>query len=209
MSGKYFRGITAISLLIILFVLSTYVVSAERRRGDDREDENNQVWCHRQDDGKCKEEQRNYCNEEWKSDRCTNPTPTPKPTVTPTPTPTPTSTPTPTATPTPTLTPSPTATPTPSATPVVTLAPTQAPNLGGPGDGRSDGLGCGSHDCSGNKVGGGTPQGQVLGASTGPTQAVLGLSTTSGDNNNLFTFFQLLGSLIMASTGFMFFKKNA
>lgn len=80
----------------------------------------------------------------------------------------------------------------------VTPTPTQTPNVGGPGDGRSDGLGCGSHDCS---------QGQVLGASTGP--AVLGLSTTSSGGNGLLGFVQLFGALALSFSGFSFFKKNA
>jgi len=98
-------------------------------------------------------------------------------------------------------------TPTPTPTEEVTPTPTQTPNVGGPGDGlsdgKSDGLGCGSHDCSGNPA----PQQEVLGASTGP--AVLGLSTTSSDNNSLLGFAQLFGALMLSATGFRFFKKNA
>jgi hypothetical protein len=80
-------------------------------------------------------------------------------------TPTPTQTPDPTCTPTsePSLTPTPEITITPD--PTVTPTPTQKPsNNGGStsGDGRSDGLGCGSHDCSGNAV----SSEQVLGVST-------------------------------------------
>lgn len=59
---------------------------------------------------------------------------------------TPTPTLSPTVTPTPTVVPS--VTPTPTTTPEVTPTPTDTPNQGGPGDGKSDGLGCGSHDCS-------------------------------------------------------------
>lgn len=112
----------------------------------------------------------------------------------------------------PTLTPTPTETPTPTpdpcangqcVTPTVTPTPTQTPNVGGPGDGRSDGLGCASHDCSGNSA----PQGQVLGASTGPQ--VLGLSTTSSGSNSLLNLFQLLGAFTLTVSGFSFFKKNA
>ncbi len=49
---------------------------------------------------------------------------------------------------------------------------------GGSGDGRSDGLGCGSHDCSN--------QGQILGASTDPqvlgvSTDILGLASTGGN----------------------------
>lgn len=88
-----------------------------------------------------------------------------------------------------------------------TPTPTQTPNVGGPGDGlsdgRSDGLGCASRDCSGNPA----PKQEVLGASTGP--AVLGLSTTSSDNNSLLEFAQLFGALILSTTAFKFFKKNA
>ena len=104
-------------------------------------------------------------------------------------------TPTPTETPTPTLTPTPT--PTEEVTPTPT--PTQTPNVGGPGDERSDGLGCASHDCSNQ------PQGQVLGASTGP--AVLGLSTTSGEESAL-PLVQLFAAFTSSVVGFKFLKKN-
>lgn len=91
------------------------------------------------------------------------------------------------------VTPSPTPTSTPTSTPTPTQVPTQTPNQGS-GDGGSDGLGCGSHDCSGNKI----MQG-----------AVLGLSTTSGGGNLPLAFVQLFGALLMVSTGFIFFRKNA
>ena len=71
-----------------------------------------------------------------------------------------------------------TPTPTPTVTPVASSNPSNPG--GGTGDGRSDNLGCGSHDCSGNPSSQSTG-GQVLGASTGPE--VLGLSTTSSDNS--------------------------
>ena len=103
-------------------------------------------------------------------------------------------------------------TPTPTIDPCangacVTPVPTTPPstNSGGPGDGRSDNLGCGSHDCSGNQVGGGSQA--VLGASTGPR--VLGLSTTSGDTNSLLAFGQLSLAFILSLAGFSLFRKNA
>ena len=52
-------------------------------------------------------------------------------------------------TPTPTQEPEPSISPTPTETPIV-VNPSE--NGGGSGDGRSDGLGCSTHDCSGNKV---------------------------------------------------------
>lgn len=102
-----------------------------------------------------------------------------------------------------TPTPTPTEIPTPTPTEEVTPTPTQTPNVGGPGDGRSDNLGCSTHDCSGNP----TSQGQVLGASTGP--AVLGLSTTSGNNNGALAIFQIFTAFMLTATGFKFLKKNA
>jgi hypothetical protein len=65
-----------------------------------------------------------------------------------------------------------------------TVTPTQTSNGGSDGrsDGRSDGLGCGNHDCSGNKMT--SSQGQVLGASTSvfasTKGSVLGLASTGG-----------------------------
>jgi len=77
------------------------------------------------------------------------------------------------------------------------------PTTGGPGDGRSDNLGCGSHDCSNHP----SAQGQVLGASTGPQ--VLGLSTTSGEESFLPQLMQILGAITSGGLGLVFFKKNA
>jgi len=68
----------------------------------------------------------------------------------------------------------PTATPTPTPTPTPTITPTPTPsNPGGPGDGRTDSLGC-QH--ASDNCGGSSPSQAVLGTST---KAVLGLSTTS------------------------------
>ncbi|HYM65321.1 MAG TPA: hypothetical protein VES68_02460 [Candidatus Sulfotelmatobacter sp.] len=92
---------------------------------------------------------------------------------------------------------------TPTPTETITPTPTQTPSNpggGGPGDGRSDNLGCGSHDCSNQS------HGQVLGAST---KAVLGLSTTSGDNNQALILGQILAALVLGATGFKFLKNNA
>ncbi len=100
-----------------------------------------------------------------------------------------------------------TATPTPNetVTPTPTNQSTQTTSGGSDGrsDGKSDNQGCGSHDCSGT-----TSSSQaVLGASTGPE--VLGLSSTSGDQNYLLTFIQLFGAMGMTLAGLRFFKKNA
>lgn len=135
-----------------------------------------------------------------------SPTPTPTPTVTPTPTPT--------LTPTPTITPCDSnenddencPTPTPTVTPTVTPTPTETPsNPGGPVD---DGLGCSHHDCSTHPAPTTAQGGQVLGASTGPTKAVLGLSTTSGEESAM-PLLQLLTALTSGLVGFKFLKKNA
>jgi ABC-type Fe3+-siderophore transport system permease subunit len=116
------------------------------------------------------------------------------------PTPSPTPTPTPTCTPTPTPTVTPTVTPTPEVTPTPT--PTTTPsNPGGPGDNKSDNLGCSVNDCSNHPA----AQPQVLGAST---KAVLGLSTTSGEENYLLQLIQSFGALTAAGLGFILFKKN-
>jgi hypothetical protein len=112
-------------------------------------------------------------------DPCSTSTPTPTPTCTPTPTVTPTVT--PTEIPTPTTTPS---------------------NPGGPGDNKSDNLGCSVRDCSNHP----SAQPQVLGAST---KAVLGLSTTSGEENFLPQLIQLFGAITSGGLGLVFFKKNA
>jgi len=55
----------------------------------------------------------------------------------------------------------------------------------------------------------GSPFGPVtVGGTGGPIQAVLGLSTTSGEENSLLQFVQLFGALTFAGLGFVFFKKN-
>ncbi|MBI2074435.1 MAG: hypothetical protein HYT83_01200, partial [Candidatus Levybacteria bacterium] len=60
---------------------------------------------------------------------------------------------------------------------------------GSNGDGKSDGLGCGSHDCSGG--GASSTQGQVLGALTqlaeaaGLTPEVLGAKTENGEETTV------------------------
>lgn|SRR3989338_3958535 len=79
-----------------------------------------------------------------------------------------------------------------------TPTPTQTPNVGGPGDGRSDNLGCSTHDCSNQ------PSGQVLG-----TQSVLGLSTTSSGSNIYLSLVQILAAMGPAGVGFKYFRKNA
>jgi hypothetical protein len=84
----------------------------------------------------------------------------------------------------------PSETPTPTPTPTPTTTPS---NPGGPGDGRSDNLGCGSHDCSSHPS---APQGQVL-----------GLSSTSGEENYLLQIVQALGALTSVGLGFVFLKK--
>ena len=76
-------------------------------------------------------------------------------------------------------------------------------NTGGPGDGRSDNLGCGSHDCSNHP----STSGQVLGASTGPQ--VLGLSTTSGDSTTVLSLIQLAAAFGFISLGAGLFRKHA
>lgn len=87
----------------------------------------------------------------------------------------------------------------PTVTPTVTPEPTTPP--AGHGDGLSDGgsscPSCTQAPSSGTQA--------VLGASTGP--AVLGLSTTSGEENYLAIFAQLFGALTSAGLGFKFFKK--
>jgi hypothetical protein len=97
---------------------------------------------------------------------------------------------------------SPSPTPTPSIDPCANGACNNNP--GGSGDGKSDNLGCGSHDCSNHPS---TTQ-AVLGASTGPTQAVLGLSSTGGENE-LLKLAQVLGTFVFSGLGLAFFKKSA
>jgi hypothetical protein len=89
-------------------------------------------------------------------------------------------------------------TPTPTPTPEVTPTPS---NPGGPGDNKSDNLGCSVNDCSNHP----SAQPQVLGAST---KAVLGLSTTSGEENYLLQVILATGALVSGGLGFIFFKKN-
>lgn len=91
----------------------------------------------------------------------------------------------------------------PTPTPEVTPAPQV--NTGGPGDGMSDGRSDGLSSCPSCTQAPKT-QGQVLGASTGPQ--VLGLSTTSGEENALPQLIQILGALTSAGLGFVFLKKN-
>jgi hypothetical protein len=91
-----------------------------------------------------------------------------------------------------------------SSTPTPT--PTQTPsNPGGPGDGKSDGRSDGRSSCPECTQAPATAA--VLGASTGP--AVLGLSTTSGEESVMLQLVQLFGALVSGAAGFTFFKKNA
>ncbi len=104
-----------------------------------------------------------YAGASTHCEECHTPTPTPRPTSTPT------STPIPSFNPCgqvdidefatwnqdkPTPSPCPTETPVPSDSPEASASATPSPQGGqggsGVSDGRSDGLGCGSHDCSGN-----------------------------------------------------------
>lgn len=90
-------------------------------------------------------------------------------------------------------------------TPTPTPTPTNTPsNPGGPGDGRSDGRSDGLSSCPSCTQ---APQGQVLGASTGP--AVLGLSTTDSGNNIYISLFQILAALAFATAGFKISQKHA
>lgn len=96
---------------------------------------------------------------------------------------------------------------TPTATPSATPTPTNGGGSTGGSDGQSDGLGCSSHDCSGNKVGGG----QVLGASTGPTQAVLGASTMAGTGtfeNTVMDIMLVAGMIVLSLGGLSYAKEN-
>lgn len=101
----------------------------------------------------------------------------------------------------PTVTP---VTPTPSVDPCANngcVTPTPTTTSGGGstgGDGLSDGLGCGSHDCSQHQSSGGS----VLGASTGPEQAVLGASTMAGTGTfaeNLMNIMFVAGTIILGA----------
>ncbi len=100
--------------------------------------------------------------------------------------------------------------PTPTDEPEATPTPTNTPSnggTGGPGDGLSDGRSDGRSSCpectQNPNVGG-----AVLGASTGPTKAVLGLSTTSGENE-LIKLAQVFGSFVLSMFGLAFYKKSA
>lgn len=132
----------------------------------------------------------------------TNPSPTATPTTIPTVTSAPTATPTQSPTATPTTVPTATVTPVdPTATPT--------PIRNGGGSNGGDGLGCATHDCSGNQVGGGSST-AVLGAST---QSVLGASTmaeTGGFTDGVMNIFSSLGmiSLVAGAAKYAKQKKN-
>ena len=212
---KYYKSLLIVLLLVgAFFALSTFVVSADNNNSNNQ---NNNYGNF--NDG---HDNNNHDNDHHDND---NHHETPTPIITPTPTPghedcddrnwrrdhedncsKPTITPTPSTTITPT--PMPTPMPTPTDPPITPTPTTTAPstNSGGPFD---DGLGCAHHDCSGNQIGGpvSTPTTQqVLGASTGPQ--VLGLSTTSGEENYLLQIIQAAGTLFSGGLGLIFFKKN-
>lgn len=216
--------LTLVILIVAFFALSVFAVSADNNNNDHRV-----CFCHNVNNNPhtiCTDNQgeinghTNHVNNGTDTfGACqTNPTSTPTPTFTPTPTPNhhddcddhdhrdwwhhDDKCPTPTPTPTTEVSPTPTSTPTETVTPTPTNTPSSNP--GGPGDGRSDGRSDGLSSCPSCTQ---APQGQVLGASTGP--AVLGLSTTSGEENYLLQFAQLFGALTSAGLGFTFFKKNA
>ncbi len=93
-----------------------------------------------------------------------------------------------------------TPTPTVSITPTPTTDPCanggcQTPP-GGAGDGRSDGHSDGRSSCP-----------SCTQAPT--TKAVLGLSTTSSEDNGMLQIAQLLGALTLSVAGFALYKKNA
>lgn len=191
MLNKYLKGLTAVSILTVLLISSTYVVSAEHNNNNN-DDENNQIWCHRIHDDKCQESQRNSCNDGWHQGRCVTPSPSPE--ISPSPSPE--------------VSPSPIPSPSPEASSSATPIPT--PGVGGTsgdkGADGGDGLGCANRDCSGNQVGGpSSSQGEVLGASTGP--AVLGLSTTSGDSSPI-SLIQFALSSGFIFSGFKLFRKQ-
>lgn len=84
--------------------------------------------------------------------------------------------------------------PTPTPTETVTPTPTNTPNNpGGPGDGRSDG-GSSCPSCTQ--------------APKAPIQAVLGLSTTSGNENLSLILVQLFGALALGGLGFKLFRNG-
>ncbi len=94
------------------------------------------------------------------------------------------------------------------ACPTVTLTPTPIVPPAGHGDGLSDGRSDGGSSCPECTQASGIGGGQVLGASTGPTKAVLGLSTTSGENE-LVKLAQIFGSFVLSMFGLAFYKKSA
>lgn len=100
----------------------------------------------------------------------------------------------------------------PTATPTATVAQssTGGSNSGGPGDG----LGCATHDCSGNQVGGPSTSNTqaVLGASTGPTQDVLGASTFAGTGtfaNTIMNFLFVAGMIVLSLGGLSYAKEKS
>lgn len=104
------------------------------------------------------------------------------------------------------ITPTPTVEPSITPTPTVESTPTPTPsNPGGPGDGLSDGRSDGRSSCP--ECTQAPKSAAVLGASIGP--AVLGLSTTSGEQNIVLQLVQLFGALASGIAGYTFFKKNA
>lgn len=78
----------------------------------------------------------------------------------------------------------PTPTPTPTPTSTVEPTPTSSSNSSSSGNDGGDGLGCATHDCSGNVI----PQGQVLGAST--------MAGTGSFNSMLYQAIMGLGGII-------------
>ena len=101
-----------------------------------------------------------------------------------------------------------TPTPIPTSIPTPTSVPTNTSSgIGGPGDGRSDGLGCASHDCSIIS----TPQKEVLGVSTGQKRGeVLGASTFAGTgafDSTMATLEQMFG-IFISSIGMLVYGKR-
>ncbi|HSD98560.1 MAG TPA: hypothetical protein VLB73_02565 [Patescibacteria group bacterium] len=77
----------------------------------------------------------------------------------------------------------------------VTPTPTNTPSNGGGSNDGGDGLGCATHDCSGNHVGGGSS------SSSQPIQAVLGASTMAGTGtfeNTVMDFMLVAGIVVLA-----------
>ncbi|HYK08618.1 MAG TPA: hypothetical protein VEW42_03935 [Candidatus Eisenbacteria bacterium] len=90
----------------------------------------------------------------------------------------------------------------PIATP--TAMPTNAPsnNGGSTSNDSGDGLGCATHDCSGNQAGA---------TSAGPIQAVLGASTMAGTGtfeNSVMTLMLVAGLIVLSLGGISFAKEN-